>query len=65
MDAYKGVPYKVVDSSLSDLETFDEICDFVEEVAAKKAEALGPDGVRALREMVSGMGGFRGGRVGD
>ncbi|CAN0260460.1 unnamed protein product [Ascophyllum nodosum] len=51
MDAYKGVPYKVVDSSLSDLETFDEICDFVEEVAAKKAEALGPDGVRALREM--------------
>lgn len=42
-----------MDSSSSDLETFEEICDFVEEIAAKKAAMLGPEGVRSLREMVS------------
>lgn len=51
-DAYRTVPCKVVDSSSSDLETFVEICDFVEEIAAQKVVELGPEGVRALREMV-------------
>lgn len=41
-----------MDCSKSDLETFDDICGFVEEVAARKAEALGPERMRALKEMV-------------
>lgn len=53
--AYADVPCKVVDCSQSDLETFAEVCDFVEEVGAKKAERLGPEGMRALSESVSGQ----------
>lgn len=56
-DAYADVPCKVVDCSQSDLETFAEVCDFVEEVGAKKAERLGAEGMRALLEMVSVPGG--------
>lgn len=52
-EAYADVPCKVVDCSQSDLETFAEVCDFVEEVGAKKAEKLGLEGMRALLEMVS------------
>lgn len=51
-EAFPHVPCKVVDSSTSDLETFDEICKFAEAVAAEKAEKLGPEGIRALKEMV-------------
>lgn len=55
-EAYDGVPCKVVDSSKSDLETFAEICDFAEVVAAQKAEKLGPEGMRALKEQVRATG---------
>lgn len=51
-ESYKDVPCKVVDCSKSDLETFAEICDFVEEVAAKREDGLGPEGMKALKEMV-------------
>ncbi|CAB1105578.1 unnamed protein product [Ectocarpus sp. CCAP 1310/34] len=50
-EAYKDVPSKVVDSSKSDLDTFAEVCDFVEEVAKAKAERLGPGGMREILEM--------------
>lgn len=50
-ESYKDVPCKVVDCSKSDLETFAEICDFVEEVAAKREDGLGPEGMKALKEM--------------
>lgn len=56
-EAYEDVPRKVVDSSKSDLDTFAEVCDFVEEVAKAKAERLGPEGMRELLEMVGGRGG--------
>lgn len=56
-EAYADVPCKVVDCSQSDLETFAEVCDFVEEVGAKKAEKLGPEGMRALLEVVSSVTG--------
>lgn len=50
--AYEGVPLKVVDSSRSDLETFEAVCDFAEEVGRQKEERLGESGMRAFREMV-------------
>ncbi|CBN74091.1 Adenylate kinase family protein [Ectocarpus siliculosus] len=50
-EAYEDVPRKVVDSSKSDLDTFAEVCDFVEEVAKAKAERLGPEGMREILEM--------------
>lgn len=56
-EAYEDVPRKVVDSSKSDLDTFAEVCDFVEEVAKAKAERLGPEGMQELLEMVGGRGG--------
>lgn len=52
MEAFEGVPCKIVDSSRSDLETFEAICDFAEEVARMKEVALGPEGMRALKEIV-------------
>lgn len=52
LDAYSEVPHRVVDCSRSDLETFDAICEFVEEVAKRKASALGPEGMRAFKEAV-------------
>ena len=51
-ESYAGVPCKVVDCSKSDLETFAEICEFVEEVAAKMEEGLGAEGMKAIKEMV-------------
>lgn len=52
IEAYSDVPIKIVDSSRSDLETFEAICDFAEEVARGKEAKLGAEGMRAIREMV-------------
>lgn len=43
----------MVDSSRSDLETFEAVCDFAEEVARQKEERLGVEGMRSIMELVS------------
>jgi hypothetical protein len=50
---YSDVPTAFVNSARSDLETFAEVCDFVEAVAAEKYAAMGEDALTALAEQVS------------
>ncbi|KAG5190944.1 adenylate kinase family protein [Tribonema minus] len=45
---FKGVPTAQIDSARSDLDTFADVCDFVEAVAARKLEALGEEGLRRV-----------------
>jgi hypothetical protein len=50
---YSDVPVAFVNSARSDLETFAEVCDFVETVAADKLAAMGEDALTALADQVS------------
>ncbi|CAM9242463.1 unnamed protein product [Discosporangium mesarthrocarpum] len=51
LEKYPEVPQKVFDTSRSDLDTFEAVCDFIEEVAVEKAKHMGPNWREALNNM--------------
>lgn len=53
MEAYAGVPTRIVDTSGFDLDAFEDIRDVAMEMARLKEARLGPQGMRAIRAMVS------------